>query len=262
MRVTLEGITAELAPPKSSITLKKSRMPGVVAKFKCECGIRELSITSEMIKSVPFHHSSATAFGQVKASKDYIGEVNLAYGPDFVRYAEKLQLTRQKWAAIENHPAYSSTMQVKCPACKRVYSITVDFSHDLEPHPPITNIEALKRFGLNESHKTKIVLARVAFLKGFADWPELKRYLVDLLKETEVVHSILDSLGNNLKKTAQKNPPKTPTGQKFIDSLALSLNELHQDFQQKAHEKLEALLRTVFNETIAEKIEEEGGEKS
>jgi len=262
MKTTIDGITVELLPPKPSITLKKSRMLGVVAKFPCDCGIRELSITSDMLKSIPHHHSSATAFGQVKASKEYTKELNAAYTPDFINYAEKIQLTRQKWAAIENHPAYSSTMQVKCPACKRVYSIAVDFSHDLEPHPPLTQIEALAQFGFGESNKTKTILARVGFQKGFADWREFRAHLLNLSKEVKIIHGILDSLGNHLQKTLKKNAPQTPTGQKFIDSLALSLNELHQDFQQKAHEKLEALLRTVFNETVAEKIEEEGGEES
>ena len=262
MRTTIDGITVEVSPPKPNIKLSKSRMPGIVCKFPCECGIAKLSITNDMLKSLPFHQSSASVFGQVKASKDYTAELHNTYAPDFVQYAEKFQLTKQKWADKTKHPRYSTTMQISCDACKRVYTVPAEFSHNLEPHPPLTHIEALAQFGFGESNKTKTILARVGFLKGFADWREFRAHLLNLSKEAKIIHGILDSLGNHLQKTLKKNAPQTPTGQKFIESLALSLNELHEDFQQKTHEKLEALLRTVFNETVAEKIEEEGGEKS
>ena len=264
MKLTLDGIDIQLSPPKPSITLKKSRMPGVVCKFSCECGIAQLSITSDMLKSIPFHHSSASVFNQVKLSRDYTKEVNAAYAPDFVRYAEKFQLTKQKWADKTKHPRYSTTMQIRCDACKRVYTVPVEFSHDIEPHAPMTNIEALRKFGLGNGHKTEVVLARAGFSKGFGSWGEFKAHLMNLLKETAVVHSILDCLADNLQKTLKKKAPETPMGQRFVDSLTSSLNELHEDFQKIAHEKLESLLAVIWYEAVAEKIEEpkdeEGGE--
>ena len=260
LKLILNGITVELSSPKPNIKLSKSRMPGVAAKFQCECEIVELSVTNDMLKSLPFHRSSASVFNQVKSSMDYIKELNSTYGPDFVRYCEKFQLTKEKWASIKKSPRYGTTMRIRCDSCKRVYTISVDFSHDIEPYAPLTKIEALRKFGLGDGHKTKVVLARAGFSKGFGNWGEFKAHLMNLLKETEVVHSILDSLGDNLQKTLKKNSPKTPMGERFVDSLKLSLNELHEDFQKIAHEKLESLLAVILYEAVAEKIDEEGGE--
>jgi len=212
-----------------------------------------------MLKSVPSHRSSESVFNQVKSSKEYTGELNDAYSSDFVRYAEKWQLTKQKWAGRSKHPSYSTTMEVRCDACKRIYRIPVEFRHNVEPHPPLARVEALKRFGLGNSRKTKAILARVGLTEGFGDWNEFKEYLVNLSKETEIIHDILNSLAKNLDKTLTKNSPETPMGQRFVDSLKLSLNDLHEDFQNKARERLDSLLGLIWREAVAQ-IEDEGGE--
>ena len=259
MRTTIDGIMVEVSPPTPSIKFTKSRMPGIVCRFPCECGIVELSITKEMLKSVPFHRSSATAFDQVKSSHDYTQELNAAYSPDFVAYAEKFQLIKQKWANRTKHPSYGTTMQVRCDACKRIYKIPVEFRHNVEPHAPITRIEGLKQFKLGDNRKTKVILARVGLTEGFGSWNEFKEYLLNLSKESETIYSVLDSLSKALEKTLTKNSPRTTMGERFVDALRTSLNDLHADFQIHATGRLDSLLGAIWREAIA-KINEEGGE--